>query len=170
MNTAEHNLDNQQNEVCRADFEYDYFDSQKYFDYELGKQYTRHNINIYNQLSYKGVNFEALYQTGRSFRNKDYSLPCSDLELSFDAQTDKTIVRISQLKLEDMQSDQDINNIIDFLKCRVVTSKEDLMFMFNAIKLNFECAKAYFEGLDFEPVVNRIFITDDDSVEDAFFA
>lgn len=164
MNTAGLNLVDNTSKVSCGNFKHDYFDSQEYFDHQLGEQYIRHNINIYNKLSFKDITFDAMYQTGCRFRHGDYTLPCNNLELSIDDRTDRTLIEISQLSIDDMQDDISVKNIINFLRCPSVDSKEDLVELFNALQQNLADAKAYLASLDIDWVMSNTFTATSDQI------
>lgn len=143
--------------VERGSFNHDYFDSQEYFDNHLGEQYIRHNINVYNKLVFKGVSFDAMYQTGCSFRHGDYTLPCNTLELSVDDRTDRTLIEVSRLTHADLNSKDSVENIINFLGCPSVENKDDIIELMAALKDNLKESRDYLDTLDIDLVVNNIF-------------
>lgn len=143
--------------VERGSFDHDYFDSQEYFDNQLGEQYIRHNINIYNKLMFKGVNFDAMYQTGCSFRHGDYTLPCNTLELSVDDRTDRTLIEVSRLTHADLNDEDSVENIINFLGCPSVENKDDIIELMSALEDNLRESRDYLDMLDIDLVINNIF-------------
>ena len=148
--------------VERGSFDHDYFDSQEYFDNQLGEQYIRHNINIYNKLMFKGVSFDAMYQTGCSFRHGDYTLPCNTLELSVDDRTDRTLIEVSRLTHADLNDEDSVENIINFLGCPSVENKDDIIELMTALEDNLRASRAYLERLDIDLVINNIFTRNTD--------
>ena len=159
MNTADINLVSDTNKISRESFKHDYFDSQEYFDPQLGEHYIRHNINVYNKLKFKDSVFDAMYQTGCSFRYGDYTLPSNELELSVNDRTDRTLIEVSRLSNNDLQDELSINNIINFLNCPSIENKEDLIVLFNALKQNLEMAKTYLKDMDIDLVMSRALTT-----------
>lgn len=61
-------------------FDHVYFNSEKH--YLANKEYVRHNVNVYNKITFKVESFHAVYQTGQSYYHKDISAPRQALELS----------------------------------------------------------------------------------------
>lgn len=143
-----------------TEFNHNYFDSQKYFDYKIGEEYIRHNINVFNQITYKGAVFDAMYQTGSSFRNNDYTLPCNNLKLSVIDRTDRVLSELNKLSPSDMQTDDQVKNLIGYLACPAIESKADLLLLRNAIESNLQEARSYLDNLKFTPVINKVFISD----------
>ena len=149
-----------------GEFDHQYFDSQRYFDNEAQEQYLRHNVNVYNQINHNGVVFDAMYQTGNSFRNNDYSLPSEELELSYTDSTDKVLIEVSQLNACDLESDSSVQNIIEYLQCDSIRHKDDLVTMFNLVQQNLVAAKAYFDSLEFNIVISNAFNEGGESAEE----
>ena len=143
--------------VERGSFAHDYFDSQEYFDHHLGERYIRHNINVYNKLVFKGMSFDAMYQTGCSFRYGDYTLPCNTLELSVDDRTDRTLVEISRLTSADLNNEDSVENIVKFLDCPSVENKDDIVELMVALEDNLRESRDYLDMLDIDLVINNIF-------------
>lgn len=143
--------------IERTVFNHDYFDSQEYYDNVKREKYVRHNINISNRLIVKGVELDAMYQTGNSFRNNDYTLPCNRLNLSRFDRTDGLLSKISALEESDLQTEQDISNIINYLASPLVQDKRELMDLYEALKSNLRDARHYLNGLDLEPVISKSF-------------
>lgn len=136
--------------IERTVFNFEHFDTQEYFDSVKREKYIRHNINVSNRLIIKGCALDAMYQTGNSFRNNDYTLPCEVLKISRYDRTDELLVKVSELEEFDLQTDQDIDNIIDYLNSPLVENKQDLIDLYEALKSNLRDARNYFKALDFE--------------------
>ncbi len=151
--------------TSRTLFSYEYFDSQQYYDAVANEVYTRHNINIHNKITVKGVAFDAMYQTGTSFRNDDYTLPCNTLKLSHFDRTDDLIADMAHIKIEGLQTDEQIKNIISYLKNPLITNKEDVIALYNVVALNLIEARHYFDSLNIDVVINKSFIAPETGIQ-----
>lgn len=137
-----------------SEFDYNYHNSEKHYDSHANEEYVRHNIDIYNTLSFKGTDFSAVYQTGCSYQNNNYSSPSKKIELSDDGGTDSVLITINQMVESDFEDMNIVEYYIEECNSRDINNKDDLIALYEAINENLIQAQNYFDSIseDIEPV------------------
>lgn len=103
-------------------------------------KYIRHEVTLYNTISFKDRSFDAVYQTGVTYYNNDYSSPSRELALSYEAGTDDVLILVDGLWESDFNDEKQdkIDAIIEELKDRhnLILSKEELWDVYVALNEN----------------------------------
>lgn len=136
------------NNTGRTSFDSTYYGSSKHSSSNM-PEYTLHGIDVYNQVM--GLN--AVYQTGMSYYHGDYSLPCTEVELSADGGTDEKLIKVNSLCAEDFEHDHYIaflKELIDELALDEVKTIADLHELYIDVMDNNRMAQQYVIDLNLD--------------------
>lgn len=126
-------------------FDYNWHSAKKHESSTM-PAYVRHNMDVYNEINGLG----AVYQSGLSRYNDDYSLPAKEFELSIHAGTDNALVVINGFTTEDIDgfTESDMVQVIEDINEDFIKTKADIYVIHAALMQNNIDAQKYACGIE----------------------